>query len=174
MLSRNVKFTSELTTTCQYARTRDSTEKMVKFFPSGEYSPNHDDWTYVENPNYGRSWCEEFTSRPWKTFPDDREFSDLHGGHIIFTGGFRNVHVSHAEFATGFKKVFLPTNQEIFLCSNLLDPPQKKWDNQQWRPTHFIGIIAKKLGILGDMRIHQQQIKKRFCCIMKIIENYKN
>ena len=77
LLSRNVRITSELGERCQYAHTRDSLSGRVKY-----------DGMYVDNPNYGRSWCDEF---------ENRGFGDMHGGHTVVTWGFENVHITHVE-----------------------------------------------------------------------------
>ena len=75
IMTRNVKIQGEVGTTCQYAKTRESQNE--------------------DSPNFGRNWCNHFDgSGNVHTKPDT---GDMHGGHVIITGGFANVHISHTE-----------------------------------------------------------------------------
>ena len=76
MLStRNVKIEGEVGWSCQYAKTRESQEE--------------------DSPNFGRNFCNFFDgSGGQSTKPNSR---DMHGGHVIITGGFDNVHITHVE-----------------------------------------------------------------------------
>ena len=71
LLSRDLRFYGEFSSsTCQYARTRESLDSA--------------------SPNFGKNWCKYMND----VNGEDR---DYHGAHMIFTKGFKNVHVSHLE-----------------------------------------------------------------------------
>ena len=48
-----------------------------------------------DSPNHGRDWCSFFDgSGDEDTRPNS---GDMHGGHVIVTAAFKNVHISHIE-----------------------------------------------------------------------------
>ena len=76
LLSRNVKIQGQTGHACQYARTRES----------------QNEWSV----NYGRDFCQFFDGSSNHNQYQPRS-GDMHGGHIIVTGGFKSVHFSHVE-----------------------------------------------------------------------------
>ena len=76
LLSRNIKIQGQTGHACQYARTRES---------QNEHSVN-----------YGRDFCQFFDGSNNHNQYQPRT-GDMHGGHIIVTGGFKSVHFSHVE-----------------------------------------------------------------------------
>ena len=74
LLTRNVKIQGEVGSTCQYAKTRESLNE--------------------DSINYGRDFCHHFDGSSRESEPN---MGDMHGGHVIITGGFHNVHISHTE-----------------------------------------------------------------------------
>ena len=75
LLTRNVKIQGEVGSTCQYAKTRESLNE--------------------DSQNFGRDFCSHFDGSSGRESKPD--MGDMHGGHVIITGGFHNVHISHIE-----------------------------------------------------------------------------
>ena len=79
ILTRNVKIQGEVGEKCQYAKTRESLNE--------------------DSINFGRDFCHHFdasdeSNTAYNYYPDS---GDMHGGHVIITGGFHNFHISHTE-----------------------------------------------------------------------------
>ena len=76
-----------------------------------------------DSPNHGRDWCSFFDgSGDEDTRPNS---GDMHGGHVIVTAAFKNVHISHIELFQMGQPTLARYDQKFIIACKVFDASLK-------------------------------------------------